>query len=238
MKTKLIDKKQVAQDTISFYFAKPINFNYFPGQFIYLTLSEVTNDYRGPTRQFTLASSPTEEYLMITTRIRDESQFKQSLANLKAGAEVEIEGPSGTFILDEKEPGNHVLLAGGIGITPFRSILKYNFDKKLTDIKLHLIYANKTPELIAFRNELTKYITAENIKVDFCISRPEESSKEWTGLTGHIDEKMLKNILTPPLNNLKYWLCGPPGMVDALFMSLSKLKISGKNIYSEKFTGY
>lgn len=237
MVTKLVNKKLIAEDTMAFYFEKPQGFEYLPGQFIYLTLPALKNDYRGPTRQFTLASSPTEEYLMIATRIRDESEFKQALAGLKSGEQTDIEGPSGTFILDEKESGNHVLLAGGIGITPFRSFIKYNIDKKLTSTELHLIYSNKIPELASFKDELANWSKVRNIKVDMCITRPKESKVKWGGLSGRIDGNMIRKRVTD-YKSQNYWICGPPNMVDAMFMVLSKLKIPGKQIYSEKFSGY
>jgi len=155
---------------------------------------------------------------------------------------VEVEGPSGTFILDENEKGNHIFLAGGIGITPFRSFIKYNIDKGLKDIKLFLIYANSTPEEIAFRKELEEWNNKyENIKVAMTISRPEESKERWVGLTGRIDEKIIKSLMENweiDIKKVVFWLCGPPPMVEAMEKILESMKVTSDLIRSEKFTGY
>jgi len=246
MKLKLILRRKEASDTESFTFQPKKKVEYLPGQFYYFTLPKLKfDDSRGPTRHFTLSSSPTEgENIAFTTRLRKDSGYKQTLKTLKKGDIIEGHGPNGTFILDEKEPGPHVLLAGGIGITPFRSFLKYHIDKNLST-KFHLIYGNKIPELISFRKELESWNkNYENIKIDMTITRPEESKtnlpagrQEWIGLTGRMDENMISNLIKG-YNNPTYWVVGPPPMVDALEETLNKLNISTNKIITEKFTGY
>src|SRR3990170_2072090 len=156
MKLKLVKKQDEAKDTKTFFFEPEKSVSWLPGQFYYFTIPNLKYpDPKGATRHFTISASPTEGSLLrLTTRMRTDSGFKNSLNDLAMGSIIDGEGPSGTFILDENEPGNHVLIAGGIGITPFRSFIKYNIDRKLTDVKLHLIYANSTPPEIAFRIEL------------------------------------------------------------------------------------
>lgn len=242
MKLKLVDKKKVAKGTKSFFFETKEKINYSPGQFFYFTIPEgkmKRKDPRGNTHHFTLFLSPTEgDFIACTTRMRDESNYKKSLDALEIGTEIEGEGPSGTFILDEDEKGPHVLIAGGIGITPFRSHIKYNVDKELKDIDIHLIYANSMPEDIAFREEFEKWAKEnDNITVDMTCSRPDESKEDWNGLTGRVDEKMLKKLVEN-LSEPTYWLCGPPGMVEAMEKLLGSLKITSNKIRSEKFTGY
>jgi len=135
MKLALVKKEDVAKGTKSFYWEPEKKVNYLPGQYFYYTLPKLNyDDPRGPTRHFTISSSPTEDNLLrLTTRIRPESAYKKTLDELKIGDTVSGEGPSGTFILDEHEKGPHVLIAGGIGITPFRSFIKYNIDNNLSD---------------------------------------------------------------------------------------------------------
>ncbi len=134
MKLKLIDVRDEARSTKSFFWQAEKAVSYIPGQYFYFTLPKLNYpDPRGATRHFTLSSSPTEGVtLRNTTRIREESGFKKSLSELPVGSEIQGEGPNGTFILDEKEPGPHIFIAGGIGITPFRSMIKYASDKNLT----------------------------------------------------------------------------------------------------------
>jgi len=155
MKLKLVEKREEAKGTVSFFWEPEKPLKYLPGQYFYITLPKLSfPDPRGSTRHFTLSSSPTEPPLLrITTRLREQSGFKKSLDDLEIGQETEGEGPNGTFVLDESEKGSHIFLAGGIGITPFRSMVKYCLDKN-TGSKITLIYSCSMPEEIVFRQEL------------------------------------------------------------------------------------
>ena len=247
MKLKLIKKLDEAKGTKSFFWEPEREVDYLPGQYFYWTLPKLNYpDDRGPTRDFTLSSSPTEgSILRITTRIRPQSGFKKTLDELKVGSFIESEGPNGTFILDENGEGTHVFLAGGIGITPFRSMIKYAVDKGLT-IPIHLIYSNSLPEEITFRKELTDWSKElPNFRLDMTITKPEESAswrkEPWRGLTGRIDENMLRSqfdIWHLSFAIADFWLCGPPAMVSAMEEVLSKLRVPESRIRSDKFTGY
>lgn len=241
MKLKLVEKRDEAKGTKSFIWQPEKSFEYLPGQYFYFTLPALAYpDPRGATRHFTLSSSPTEGPLIsLTTRIREESGYKKTLDELAIGSFVEGEGPNGEFIVDESEKGPHIFLAGGIGITPFRSMLKYAIDKNL-DIPMHLIYSNSHPEEIAFRDELEEWSKKfPNFKLDMTITKPQESKEKWTGTVGRIDENMLKKLITnDQLLIANYWLCGPPAMVDGLEQVLGKLGLSVGRVRSEKFTGY
>ena len=246
MKLKLISKQIEAEGTKSFFFEPEKEIKYFAGQYYYFTLPKLNYpDPRGATRHFTLSSSPTEgKTIRLTTRVRQESGFKKTLDELPIGAVVEGEGPTGTFIFDENtilnenDKSPQIFLAGGIGITPFRSMIKYNIDKGL-GIPMHLIYSNSTVEQITFRKELEEWAVShpEFLKVDMTISKPEEGQEKWNGIVGRIDADLVTK-LTSGLVNPTYWLCGPPAMVDALEQALATLKIPNGQIKSEKFTGY
>lgn len=238
MKAKFVEKKTEAKGTKSFVFKPEITFSFLPGQFIYLTLPKLDfPDPRGSTRHFTVSLSPTEtkNNVQITTRIRDESGFKKTLDGLSIGSTVEIEGPNGTFVLDEKTSpyslvSNHLFLAGGIGITPFRSFIKYNIDNNLK-IPMHLIYSNGDRDF-PFKKELEKW-SKENdfIKVEFFD----------TSVSGHLDKLKIEKLIGKwKLESGKstWWLVGPPPFVSAMEEVLESLKIPPSNIISEKFTGY
>jgi ferredoxin-NADP reductase len=238
MKLQLKKKLKLTKNTYSFIFDSKRGIKWLPGQYFYFTFPNLAaNDSRGPTRHFTISSSPTEGDLTITTRIRDASVYKKSLKRLKENDILEVEGPTGTFIIDEKEKGPHILIAGGIGITPFRSHIKYALDKKL-DTNFHLIYSCSTPKEIVFFKELQTWNEKyKNIKVDFTISKPEKINTKWNGLKGRIDKNMIKNTA----NNIKtstFWICGPPKMVTEMENIVESLNIKSENIRSEKFTGY
>lgn len=237
--TKLIEKRQEAKDTKTFIFEKPKDFSYQAGQYAYFTLHAlIAPDERGNTRHFTLSSSPTEDFLSFTTRMRDTSGFKKTCDQFTLGTEVILRGPQGDFALeDEKTTVPQVMIAGGIGVTPYRSIIKYVADKNLS-VPIHLINSNSTPEEIVFRKELNEISSSHaNIKVAYTVTRPQESKEKWTGLTGRIDEKLIQS-LTSNLQNPTYWLCGPPAMVDAMEEVLDQLKIPPERVKLEKFTGY
>lgn len=150
MLLKIIKIVQETRDIKSIIFNKD-NLNFKPGQ--YLTYKLNVKDSKGSTRQFTIASSPTENFLMLSTKI-SQSPFKQELNKLKVNDAIETFGPYGKFILDENKDA--VMLSGGIGITPLRSMIKYALDKKLR-INITLFYSNKIPEEILYREELEKF---------------------------------------------------------------------------------
>jgi ferredoxin-NADP reductase len=239
MKLKLIEKWDEAKGTKSFFWQPEKPVTWLAGQYYYFTIPKMLYpDSRGNTRHFTISSSPTEDGLIrLTTRIRQESGYKKTLDELPIGTEIEGEGPNGTFILDEKATSPNVFIAGGIGITPYRSIIKYVVDKGLS-VPIHLLYSNSIPEEITFRTELEGWAkTHSNIKIDITISHPEESHEPWTGLTGRVNDTMIKKLVND-IENSVFWLCGPPAMIDAMEQVLGSLKITSDKIHSEKFTGY
>jgi ferredoxin-NADP reductase len=119
----LTNRKEVAVDTMAFYFEKPRGFTFKAGQYVSLTqIDPPQTDAKGSTRTFSIASAPEEAGVMITTRMRD-SAFKRCLKTMRLGTKLTMEGPFGDLVL-HGDPGRAaVLLAGGIGVTPFRSIV-------------------------------------------------------------------------------------------------------------------
>src|SRR5438128_6003119 len=120
--TWLKNKTEVARGTMAFYFDRPTGFHFEAGQFVDLTLIKPREtDDEGNTRSFSIASAPYEDDLMIATRLRD-TAFKRVLKNFVVGSEIQIDGPFGSLVLHKDSARPAVLLTGGIGITPFRSI--------------------------------------------------------------------------------------------------------------------
>lgn len=239
MKIKLVEKKEEASGTKSFFWEPEMEVKWIAGQYYYFTLPDMKYpDERGNTRHFTISSSPTEGKLIrITTRIRQESGYKKTLDELPIGAVADGEGPNGTFTLDENSKSSNIFIAGGIGITPFRSMIKNELDKNL-QIPIHVIYSNSTPEEITFKDELTGWLKEHPfLKIDMTISHPEESKEKWEGLTGRVDETMIKKLVYDT-ENPTWWVAGPPAMIDAMEEVLKKIGIPQEKIKSEKFTGY
>ncbi len=241
MEFKLTDKKEEASGTKSFFFEPKEKIDWLPGQYFYITLPKLNHeDPKGNVRHFTNSASPTEgNVVRITTRVRKESGFKQTLDSLSIGDIVEGKGPNGIFAIDEKATGNHIFLAGGIGVTPFRSIAKYAFDKNV-GISLNLVYSNSIPEEITFRQELEGWAKENhNFKLYMTISKPESTKEKWEGRTERIDEKLLNELFSKDdIKKSTFWVCGPPAMVTAMEDMLSKMRVPLDSIRTEKFTGY
>ncbi len=232
MKLTLVKKSDEAKGAESFYFTSDEEFKFEAGQYIYITLPKLNYpDERGDTRHFTISSSPTEgNIIRITTRIREESGYKKTLDELPIGTIIEGRGPQGLFILpkDKSPETSHIFLAGGIGITPFRSMIKYNMDNNL-NLNIHLIYSNSNSDFI-FKDELTKWQKeCENLKIDFID----------TSISDHIDATKLSSLLNnPPFLNPNFWVVGPNAFVNAMEETLETMKIPEDSIKTEKFTGY
>ncbi len=229
MEVKLDKVISEAEDIKSFFWKTEKKIDFLPGQYFYYTLPKLKfEDSRGPTRHFTISSSPTEgNFLRLTTQLRKQSGYKQTLDSLKLGDVIKGEGPEGTFTLDEKvNSRNHIFLAGGIGITPFRSLIKYNIDRKL-NIPMYLIYSNSNADFV-FEKEISGWADKnKNIKVWYI-----DSSK-----SGHLNGDTITH-LTSQIRDPIYWCSGPPVFVRAMEEELEKMKILSENIRTDKFTGY
>lgn len=229
MKLKLLEIIKEAEGTKSFIWQPENEFDFKPGQYFYYTIPELKfKDDRGNTRHFTISSSPTENNLMLTTRIRDESGYKKTLDQLAPGAVIEGEGPSGTFIFEGENIGTQIFLAGGIGITPFRSMIKFALDKNFKT-PLRLIYSNSNSEF-TFRKELDKWSHDYDLKVDY-INTSDKGRLDGKGILNSIKNWGLEN------KNPTIWIVGPPGFVNTLEDIVEELDITD-SIKSEKFTGY
>ncbi len=232
-----------AEDVKSYCLALEEPFNFKPGQYVGVIL-DVKDDPRGPVRPFSIASSPTEKDLLIVATKMTNSPYKKKMDSLKEGGEVSIRGPFGRFVMEEDYSKPVVMLAGGIGITPLRSMIKYSSDKKLP-LKIILLYSNKTAEGIAFKEELDNLAKInKNIKVVYTITRTDESKDEskqkWAGRIGRIDENMIKENVhgINDINNCIFYIVGPGSMVDDMLNKLNNMKVPKENIRFEVFTGY
>lgn len=235
----LVKKQQETSDVWSFFWESDISFEWEPGQFLYYNLNLPEQDARGSTRHFTIATSPTESIIQLTTKISD-SVYKQTLRSIELSTLVQGTGPRGDFVLDQERKNLQVFLAGGIGITPFRAFIKYAADKGFST-PMHLIYSNSTPEEIVFKEEL-RILKSEfvHLKVTHTITHPEQSQTPWHGLTGRINAEMIKNLLSTShsLPTTVYWVCGPGQFVSGMQDELKKLNVPMDNIEIEQFSGY
>jgi glycine betaine catabolism B len=223
--------------------------NYKAGQYAIVDLG-TREDPEGPVRSFTIASSPTVEYLiLISTRIRD-TPFKKKLANLDIESAVKITAPLGKFVLHEDYSKAAVFLSGGIGVTPFRSMIKYATDKQLP-IKIIVFDSNRNQDSILYKKEFDEWANInENLKIIYTITDEREAlpsspssttaNDDWKGERGFINKAMLSKYLsTTELDASIFYICGPPGMLNAMQKLLQDdLHIPKQRIRIEEFVGY
>lgn len=235
--TQLTGSETVAEGTMAFHFAKPEGFRFEAGQSVNLSLIDPPEtDHKGNSRSFSLVSAPYEPGLVIATRMRD-TAFKRVLRAMRPGGRVSLRGPAGKFTLDPADPRPAAFLAGGIGITPFVSLLRQAArDKSPRD--LWMFYSNRRPEDAAFLDELVR-LQERNPRYRFVGTMVEmdKSSRTWDGETGFIDRAMLARHLPDPSAPV-YYMAGPPGMVEAMQKMLADAGVSGEAIRSDEFFGY
>jgi glycine betaine catabolism B len=160
MRVKYVKSEPVAKNIISFYFEPEKRPQHIAGQFIELKIPHEGKDKRGDKRWFTLSSSPEDKYLSITTKFTDakasqNSSFKNELLKLKPGTELYMAAPMGDFVLPKNSEIPLLFVAGGIGVTPFHSIIKYISDTG-EKRNITLLYAARSGKEIAFELEFNK----------------------------------------------------------------------------------
>ncbi len=226
-RSKLLKKEEVARGTTAFHFEKPEGFTFVAGQYADLTiLDPAETDQEGNIRTFSIASTPFDPDLVFATRMRD-TAFKRQLGKMLEGTALQIDGPYGSFTLHAKKERPAVFIAGGIGITPFMSILA-TAGKEKPDRKFYLFYSNHTKNDAAFFDKLSHLI--EKIP-DFTFI-PVMSDTE-----GHITDQTIKKHIEHT-DGPVYYLAGPPAMVAAMREMLAGMNISEDDIRFEEFAGY
>jgi ferredoxin-NADP reductase len=233
-KLKLIDRNEVARGTKVFVFEKPKGFTFKPGQYGGFTLIDPPEtDVGGITRRFSLSSAPDDKHIVIATRIQN-TAYKRVLNALPLDSVIKFAGPTGTFILHEDHAIPAVLIAGGIGITPFHSMIKHATQHKLSQ-PIFLFYGNQTQLDAAFLPELFRYESENpNLKLIATLEKPNGS---WKGETGYITATMIKKYIHD-LFIPHYYICGSPAMVTALQELLAELGVDEDKIKVEDFPGY
>jgi len=237
---KYLKYENIANDTAAFYFEKPNDFKFKAGQFGDFTIiNPAETDAEGNTRTFSLLSSPSENNIVIATRLRD-TAFKRNLKNFTPGAELIFDAPMGVFTLHGDINRPAIFLAGGIGVTPFRSIIADATEKKLAH-KIFLFFSNKTPADTPYLAELESLQKNNpNFKLIATMTQTETGGKprpKWKGETGRLDSELLDKYLmdlTEPI----YYLAGPKGLVRALQKILNDRGVKNDDIKIEEFTGY
>jgi ferredoxin-NADP reductase len=236
VRARIKEKREVAAGTLLVVFdllGEEVDFR--PGQYFWVTLLDPPyEDEKGPRRHISVVTSPNDRGVLgLCTRLRD-SAFKRSLAELPVGAEVEVEQPKGDFVLPDATDVPYVFVAGGIGITVFRSMLHFVVEEGL-EHRVTLVYSNRDRESTAFLDELSELDrTHEN--VDLVLTMTDDP--EWDGETRRIGPELLRAYLGDDLGAYRYLLAGPPGMVEGVTAELRQAGIPDDRIRPERFSGY
>ena len=234
---KLRAAHEVAAGTTAFHFDKPAGFAFEPGQAVDLVLPAAPEaDAEALRHTFSLVSAPFEDELVIATRMRN-SAYKRALAAMAPGGRAIVEGPSGSLTLDADRARGAVLVAGGIGITPFISILRQAAHDRSAQ-RLALVYSNRRPEDAAFLAELQQLERdLPSFRLLATMTDMSRSVAQWPGETRLLDATLVADAAQGMARPIHY-LVGPPGMVEAVRKSLSQAGIADDDIRSEEFYGY
>jgi glycine betaine catabolism B len=210
-------------------------FEYRSNQAIRLILPWVQDPW-GPARSFSLSSSPSEAGAIAITAKMTGSPYKEALRNLTPADRVLVFGPVGDLLYAPSR--SSLFVAGGIGVTPFRGMLKYASDTGAGE-PITMLYSARTPEELAFRGELDALAEANpRFRVRYTITRPADAREPWTGRIGRIDEAWLREELAR-LHRPKVYVVGLPEMAEEVLATLrDRLGVAEDDLEYEYFRGY
>jgi ferredoxin-NADP reductase len=217
----------LTQSIYDFVFAADSKFNYLPGQYIEYTLKVAKADSRGNRRYFTLASSPTEDEVLLGVKFYDKpSSFKETLLNLRPTDTITAFQVAGDFVLPQNKSKKLVFIAGGIGITPFRSMTKYLLDKN-EPRDIILLYANKTNADIVYKSIFDEAEKTLGLKAHYIE----------TDTVGRLSKELITTFVADAQERT-FYISGPQAMVTTVKSILNDMNIPDHRIVSDFFPGF
>ncbi len=232
----LVEKKQIGAGIYNFVFRPQQRFNFKPGQYMEWTLGHKNTDSRGNRRYFTIASSPSERSVSLGVKFYDEpSSFKQKMLGMRSGDTIVGGQLAGDFILPKDPKKKLVFVAGGIGITPFRSMLKYLVDKgEKRDIVF--LYSTRTEDEIVYEDVLREAWENLGVRVVGTLTDPGAAPEDWNGYTGFLNPQIIAREV-PDYQQRTFYISGSRNMVNGIEDSLSALGVSGRRVKTDFFPG-
>ena len=233
----LKQRKEYAGDVLYLEFSRPADHAFAAGQWCFLELPERgISDERGLRRHLSITSAPEEDHLGFATKISD-TAFKQTLARIEIGEEIRVEAPKGRLALPADREVPVCFLAGGIGITPFRSLAVHSA-RAATGHHITLLYSSRTPEEAVFLDAF-QALEGENDRFRFIatMTRMPQSQLPWEGREGRMNSQVIREKF-PEWERGAFYVAGPPNMVGTMLDLLAELAVSEERITVEKFMGY
>ncbi len=234
---KLSKKERTGPDTVDFVFPlkKPISFE--PGQYMEWTLAHNRSDLRGNRRFFTLASSPTENELRVGVKFyKNGSSFKKAMLDMNGSTKLVASQLSGDFTLPQDPSHKLAFIAGGIGITPYRSMIKYLLDKN-EQRDIALIYSEKSTSSLAYQELFKEASKRLGAKIVYTLTDKTSVPAGWSNPTGKISEQMIKTQIADYTERL-FYISGPQAMVHDTKAMLKNIGVPGRHIKTDFFSGY
>jgi ferredoxin-NADP reductase len=226
-------KEQLTQEAFEFYFKRPKDLKFEAGQYMKYSADIPNVDDRGSSRYFTISSTPNnKEFITLTTRII-RSSFKICLSEMREGDRIRAFGPLGYFTVDLKSKKEKIFLAGGIGITPYHSVLQTIKNKKnLPNITLFNSWPSAS-EAVYYKELKEIEKKNKNIKIIYTLTKEMKDGFE----EGRIDESMIKKYVQD-YKNAEYFIVGSESVEAGLIELVTGMGIPEENIFSENFPGY
>lgn len=220
--TKIKEQKDIADGTTEVIFIRPESFSFVPGQYIQLEIPKMTfKDPKGNSRVFSIASDPRSKDSLSVVFRQSDSGFKKTLTSLPIGSSLNLEGPMGNFTFEPNAGTSHVFVAGGVGISPFMSMLRHSSALD-APASVKLIYANRSEKTTAYRKELKELARDTRWFI-------------YKEIFGKITKDVLEKFYQP---EVLWWIVGPPRMVAEVSYVLQQMGVTQKAIRTESFTGY
>ncbi len=234
---KLNSINEIAKDTFEFSFIPDKRLSFIPGQFMEWTLPHSSPDNRGVRRFFTISSASTEPEILLGIKYSNPpSTFKRTLRDLNVGDTIVAGSVAGDFVLPKDPSEELVFIAGGIGSTPFRSMLKYLIDKG-EKRSITFFYTIKSPDEIAYKDILEKAEVSLGAKIHFVVTDTTRITDDWTGKKGFLTEEMIREEV-PKIHEAKFYLSGPNAMVESYKKLLKTAGVKTNRIVTDYFPGF
>jgi glycine betaine catabolism B len=233
----LVDKIHIGSDLWDFIFLPNKQLKFAPGQYMEWTLGHDDPDSRGNRRFFTLASSPTEKHIRVGIKFpADASSFKRSMLAMDQKSEIVAAQLAGDFTLPHDQSQKIVMIAGGIGITPFRSMIKYLLDKNQRR-PITLFYANRSANDIVYRDVFDAARQKLGIRTIYTLTDTTRVPAFWNGKLGHIDANMIRREV-PGYQDCLFYISGPNTMVAEFEETLNQMGVNKRQVKTDFFPGF